>query len=426
VQRLVDGGVTVDTTSQLIPTNFFAAYQGENDRELHANLGRIYRGASVCKSGPGRRTRSRPRVGFLSAYFRDHTIGRLNLGRVQHLSRDQFEVVVLAVGHHDDHMSKKFAEAAERYIVVPRDVAAARQLIADQALDILFFTDVGMDALTYTLAFSRMAPVQCTTWGHPVTTGSPTMDYFVSSQLLELPEVDAHYTETLVRLASLGTYYYRPAIGESRKTGREFGLDPGRPAYVCPQTLYKFHPEFDFILSGILANDRDGVLVLIEGRAPHWTGQLNDRFARIMPEFVDRIHWLPAQPNQDFLQLLASADVILDPIHFGGGNTSYEALGVGTPVVTLPGQYLRSRITCALYAKMGHLSSTSDASESELSFVVNSADAYVKAAIAIANSGANSTARNWIAANSPKLFEDQREVEDFAKFLAGVSSSSPS
>ena len=42
VQRLVDEGVTIDTTNTLIPTNFFAVYQGENDRDLHANLGRVY------------------------------------------------------------------------------------------------------------------------------------------------------------------------------------------------------------------------------------------------------------------------------------------------------------------------------------------------------------------------------------------------
>ena len=45
--------------------------------------------------------------------------------------------------------------------------------------------------------------------------------------------------------------------------------------------------------------------------------------------------------------------MILDPLHFGGGHTSYEALAVGSPVVTLPGEFLRSRITQALYRKMG-------------------------------------------------------------------------
>jgi uncharacterized protein (TIGR03032 family) len=422
VERLVNDGVTIDTTKQLIPTNFFAVYQGENDRDLHANLGRIYRGANLVKGRQIDRSRGRRRVGFLSAYFRDHTIGRLNLGRVQRLPRDRFEVVVLAVGRHEDQLAREFAGAGDEYVVVPREIAAARQLIADQNLDILFFTDVGMDALTYTLAFSRMAPVQCTTWGHPVTTGSPTMDNFMSSQLLEVPEADTHYTEKLVRLPSLGTYYYRPALSGRRKTHRDFGLDPTRTIYLCPQTLFKFHPEFDSILARILERDREGELVLIEGRTSNWTALLKERFARAMPNVADRIRWLPAQPNQDFLQLSALANVVLDPIHFGGGNTSYEALAVGTPVVTLPGRFLRSRITRALYAKLGLFSSASNEFSSSLAkLVVESNEAYVDAALSIAKSEDGLKCRNWIAANSAKLFEDEAEVEDFAQFLSGAT-----
>jgi len=40
-----------------------------------------------------------------------------------------------------------------------------------------------------------------------------------------------------------------------------------------------------------------------------------------------------------FLHLQALADVLLDTIHFGGGNTSLEAFAFGTPVVTLPGRH---------------------------------------------------------------------------------------
>jgi predicted O-linked N-acetylglucosamine transferase (SPINDLY family) len=423
VQRLADKGLSIDTTNTLVPTIFFAAYQGENDCDLNANLGGIYHGVDMCKGRRVEPTGSRLRVGFLSAYFRDHTIGRLNLGRVQHLPREQFEVVVLSVGLHEDEMAQAFRMASDKYLVVPREVAKARQLIADQQLDILFFTDVGMDALTYTLAFSRMAPLQCTTWGHPVTTGSPTMDYFLSSELLEMPSADAHYTEKLVRLPRLGTYYYRPRICSPAKTRSDFGLASDRRIYLCPQTLFKFHPEFDTILQGILDRDENGEVILIEGRTANWTSQLKERFGRVMPDVANRIRWLPAQQNQDFLHLLAVSDVILDPIHFGGGNSSYEALAVGTPVVTLPGPYLRSRITRALYAKMGLFTSSHHTFRSPMPLlVVDSKDAYVDAAVTIARSGSGLEVRKWIEANSDKLFEDDAEVQEFAQFLSEMTS----
>jgi protein O-GlcNAc transferase len=414
VQKLADEGLSIDTTNTLVPTNFFTAYQGENDRDLHANLGRIYRGVDLCRGRRIDHAGNRLRIGFLSAYFRDHTIGRLNLGRVQHLPREQFEVVVLSVGQHEDEMAQAFRKAADKYVVVPREVAKARQLIADQKLDILFFTDVGMDALTYTLAFSRMAPVQCTTWGHPVTTGSPTMDFFLSSNLLEIPEANAHYTEKLLRLPTLGTYYYKPRITEARKTRNAFGLVGGKHLYLCPQTLFKYHPEFDPVIAEILKRDVDGELIVIEGRTPNWNRLLKERWSRVMPEVVKRIRWLPTLPNQDFLQFMAVADVMLDPLHFGGGNTSYEALAVGTPVVTLPGAYLRSRITRALYGKMELAGAANNPMESSL-FVCGDTEAYIEAAVKLAtDSQISDKARRMIADKSDRLFEDRKEVEDFA------------
>jgi predicted O-linked N-acetylglucosamine transferase (SPINDLY family) len=117
--------VTIDTTRTLAPTNFYAAYQGENDRPLHANLGRIYRGVDLCKGREVEGRKGRLRVGFLSAYFRDHTISRLNIGRIEHLPRDEFSVTVFSVGQHRDEMAERFRRAADRYVALPRDVAEA-------------------------------------------------------------------------------------------------------------------------------------------------------------------------------------------------------------------------------------------------------------------------------------------------------------
>ena len=74
------------------------------------------------------------------------------------------------------------------------------------------------------------------------------------------------------------------------------------------------------------------MLVLIEGRVPNWTERLRHRFESSMADVVDRIRWLPALGRDEFLSLLAVSDVVLDPVRFGGGNSSYEALAMGAPV----------------------------------------------------------------------------------------------
>ena len=174
-------------------------------------------------------------------------------------------------------MAERFRTAADHYEVLARSPQDAIAQIAALDLDVLMFADVGMDALTSTLAFSRMAPVQCVTWGHPETTGSPHMDYFLSSELLEVPEADAHYTEQLVRLPVLGTYYERPAKPKQQARA-DFHLTEEQHVYLCPQTLFKFHPDFDEVLAAILKADPDAVVVLIAGRVAEWTQRLQRRF----------------------------------------------------------------------------------------------------------------------------------------------------
>jgi len=414
VRALVEAPVVINTADTLIPTHFGMAYQGENDRDVMQDLARVYRGVSCCEPAVDGRLRPRGpriRVGFLSAHFRDHTIGRLNLSRIQRLSRREFEVTVISLGSSSDPMAQAFREAADRFVSAPRHPAAARRMIAELELDILVFADVGMDALTQTLAYSRMAPIQCVTWGHPDTTGSPAIDYFVSSRLLEADDADQHYSEQLVRLPNMGVCYARPTRSGTARSREFFGLDPAPHVYLCPQTLFKFHPEFDEVLRGILESDPLGDLVVLEGRVPNWTAQLRRRWARTLPDGGRRVRWVAAQPNADFLELLARADVILDPFPFGGGNTTYEALAVGTPVVTYPGRFLRGRISDALYHRMGMRT-----------LVAADSDQYIALAVRLATDPEFSQIiRQQIAETSPTLYDNQEDITAWQDFFHNLT-----
>ncbi len=102
-----------------------------------------------------------------------------------------------------------------------------------------------------------------------------------------------------------------------------------------------------------LMRDPQGRIVLIDGIEPTWSGTLRERFGRSFPEAADRVQFLPRQGRGDFLNLMALCDVMLDPLHFGGGNSTYEALALGIPIVTLPSTFMRGRVTAACYLKMG-------------------------------------------------------------------------
>ena len=162
------------------------------------------------------------------------------------------------------------------------------------------------------------------------------------------------------------TYYYRPELTEDPPSREIFGLSENYNLYVCPQTLFKFHPDFDNVLGTLLRQDPSGVLVLIEGKYRHWTKLLLDRFAIAFPDVFDRVRFLPLMPTKDFLSLLKLADVILDTPYFCGGSTSLESFACGAPIVTWPGEFMRNRLTLALYKQMGIMDCVADNAQSYL------------------------------------------------------------
>jgi predicted O-linked N-acetylglucosamine transferase (SPINDLY family) len=395
-------------------TSFELAYQGLNDRDLQAALAAIHARAtptlnylaSHCTQPT--RAAGRPiRIGFLSRFFHNHTIGRLNLGLIRHLSRTDFHVTLLRLPGKDDTLARSLQESADAVVALPEHLELARTRVAEERLDVLYYTDIGMDPLTHLLAFARLAPVQCVTWGHPMTTGIPAIDYFLSSELLEADGAEAHYTEKLIRHETLNTFYYRPAPPTPAKGRDQLGLPERAHLYGCPQTLFKFHPEFDDLLGAILRRDPFGLLVLITGKHASWDLRLRARFARTIPDVAERIRFLPRLTHEDFLSLNTACDVLLDPIHFGGGNTAYEALALGVPIVTWPSAFLRGRITYALYKKMDFLDC-----------VAWSAEEYVERTVRLGTEpDYRAEIRAKILAANGVLYEETAAVRELEEFL---------
>lgn len=184
------------------------AYHGVNDKSLRQGLARLYAAAvpslafthdglahsrthtndPAPSQGLGGRD-SRVTVGFVSRFFYRHSVGNLLLGMAQRLSRKRYRVVVFSVGggrrrgadQDPDEVAQSFRELADEFVELSTDLAQSREAITQRNLDVLVYPEIGMCPLTYFLAFSRLAPLQAVWWGHPDTTGIPTIDYFISS-----------------------------------------------------------------------------------------------------------------------------------------------------------------------------------------------------------------------------------------------------
>ncbi|MBX2861320.1 MAG: tetratricopeptide repeat protein [Vampirovibrio sp.] len=399
-------------------TNFFLAYQGKNDRSVMELMNRIFN-PNVLEA-PIDRTRlvgEKPRIGIVSRNLRkSHTIGKLMIPFLDRLDRDKFSVVLYRMQEFQACKQDFYEGQPDKGDVVVEvslgDYHTALEKLCEIESDILLYTDIGMDPMSYFLAMAKPAKIQCVTWGHPVTTGLDRMDYFLSSKLLEPENAQTHYTEELILLDTLPTYYEKPQPTESNpdkppKSRMLFGLPKDKTIYLCPQSVFKIHPEFDSVLADILRKDPNGVLVMVKLRDPGTTEVLQARLERNLPDVYDRIFFLNPMPREDFVQLMAISDVMLDPLHFGGGNTTYEGFSTGLPIVTLPGDYMRGRVTYACYQQMG----LTDC-------VANNKDHYVEIALRLGtDKGYRQQVSDKIIAGHPDIFENTTFVQELEAFF---------
>ncbi len=417
LERLIEAPPHIDDPLNKadLPT-FYLAYHGLCNRALHSRLAQAFMAAvpglewqaDHCRTA-GRRP-GRIRVGFISRFLRTHSIGKVARGLIAQLSREHFEVFVLNIPPVTMDETARWIQAhAEHWQVIDESLPTARAQIAALELDILFYQDIGMEPYSYLLAFSRLARVQCVSYGHPDTSGVPNMDYYISNDLYEPPGAEAHYSERLVELHGLPTlaYYFKPTATGAPPTRSDLGLPANAHLYVCAQSLFKLHPEMDDAMRRILEQDGAGRIVLFAGECAEWGVQLMRRFRRTMPGVADRIQFLPRQPYQRFLQLLSVADVVIDTPHFNGMNTSIDSFSVGTPVVTLPTNLQRGRFTQAMYRTM------------QIDWgVARDADEYAALAVeAATDADRQRTLRQQILDRNHLLFEDRRAVEEFERFF---------
>jgi protein O-GlcNAc transferase len=423
-RELLDDNLTVlaesdlhvaDPNSEIGITNFFLAYHGLDDRPFQKKLADFHvkscpdltwsapRLADAAK-GSG----DRPRIGFVSRYLIDsHTIGKLFGGLIRQIPRDRFETILFR----PTAVTNAIDSAAERVIHLSDSLAPARQQIAQCQPDVLIYLDVGMEPLSYFLAFSRLAPIQCVTFGHPVTTGIDNLDYFLTTADLDPEGFESHYTEKVERLPRLPVFYERPDIAiEDLPDRAALGLPEDRHLYVCTQTLFKVHPDFDDVLAAILSRDPKATAVFIEGSQRHMAKALLKRMKTVIEDAEERIVFLPSLEFKSFLGLSKAADVLLDTVHYSGGNTSLEALALGAPVVTWPSGYMRGRWTYAVYRDMG---------VDEM--IAKDLDDYVDLAVRTATDAAwREKVCEKIRSQGRGFFENQASVDGFTDFLDKV------
>ncbi len=395
---------------------FWLAYQDADNRELLQRYGRLCARLMASWQArhappPAARRVARPvRVGVVSQFFRDHSVWNAIIkGWFRHLDRGSFELQAFCLDPYEDAETRFAHSRAARF---ERGHAGLQEWVAViQAAqpDVLIYPEIGMDPMSSKLASLRLAPLQAASWGHPETTGLPTIDAYLSAADLEPAGAQAHYTERLVTLPNLGCCV-QPGAVEARPPG--VSREPGVPLLICPGTPFKYAPEHDWVLAEITRRLGSCRMVFFEYRTRALSSALRARlaaeFGRRGLDFERCALFLPWQSRASFLGLLRAADVFLDTLGFSGFNTAQQAVECSLPIVTREGRFLRGRLASGILKRIG-VPELVAADEAQ----------YVELAVRLArDADYREGMRRRIDAGRAVLFEDTAPVRALEAFLA--------
>lgn len=339
---------------------FYLPYQGHNDKDLQMLYGKCLsfkKKRDRAISELARASGGRIRIGIVSAFFYDHSNWKIPIRGWMQATGETAHVVAYYTGTKMDRCTDEARRLADAFHQNLGFDEICLQIDRDQ-IDVLIYPEIGMDQLTARLASHRLASVQCTSWGHPVTSGLSSIDYFLSSDLMEPDNGQEWYSEQLIRLPSLSfTWQAEPLSNASLFSAKDFSLKQSDTIFLCVQSISKYLPQFDPLFAQIalrvpgskfvfIRADNDALQQILVSRLKHCFASLDlDMSAYVV--FLERLN------SEQFRGLNAVADVCLDTPLWSGCNSSLEAIMVNLPIVTWPGESMRSRHTSAIYQKMG-------------------------------------------------------------------------
>jgi predicted O-linked N-acetylglucosamine transferase (SPINDLY family) len=314
----------------------------------------------------------RLRVGYLSSDFRNHSVARSLLPLFDLADRARFEIAGYSLAAARDATTDRFARAADLWRdVAHRSDGDIARLVRADGLDILVHVAGHFDTNRLGVAVHRPAPVQASLFD-AATSGLPEIDVLFADAT-QAPEGGPEwFAERIVRLPNL--YLHAPIDEAPGIVARPAGAPVAFGSFSNP---VKLNRAVLALWARLLAAAPGAALTLGHHRAFE-----DDAVrARVAADFAAaggnpaRLVFRPlATDAASHLSAYAGIDVALDTFPFNGSTSTFEALWMGVPVVTLAGTNVMGRWSAAILRHVGLCD-----------LVAADGDGYVKTALQLAN-----------------------------------------
>ncbi|VAW89298.1 TPR domain protein, putative component of TonB system [hydrothermal vent metagenome] len=319
-------------------------------------------------------TDGRINIGYISNDFRNHVVSQLTIELFELHNRDKFEVFGFALGSDDGSVIRKQLKGSFDHFIEVAHLSEHEIAQEIAARNIHILVDLGgyaTGAKPRILAL-RPAPIQINYLGYIATMGASFIDYIIVDDFSVPNELQPFFTEQLMRLPSYMTHDRRRPVSEHTPTRKESGLPEKGFVFCCFNNTYKITPDIFDVWMRCMDKVADSVLWLVdESDAVKKNLRREAKIRGINPK---RLIFAPRLKAEEYMARLRLADLFLDTLIYNAGATACDALWMGLPVLTCPGNTFVSRMG-------GGLAHAAGIPE----LVVDSLEAYETLAIRLAN-----------------------------------------
>lgn len=319
----------------------------EHDYLVKQRINKLFQATPLC-SQPIRNTPKKKRIAILtSMWFKRQSVYRSQQPFLAELAKDHELLLVQLGRERTDFDTSLFQEV--RHYDASKD-ASDIKAIQDNDFAMAYYPDIGMSIESIILANMRIAPIQVTNYGHPVSTFGSKIDYWIGGQETEAADrAREHYSERLVLIpgcaqAPVPLEYQlqypqlptSPVIINCTWSGQKINSDH----------LHRLKKIADRAKTPVKFHFFPGGAILGNGYIP-----LDRAIKNILGE--ERVQVLPDLVFEQYMPALEAAHFALDAYPFGGYNTAVDLLTLRKPIVTLAGNRFYNNSTAYLLGTVG-------------------------------------------------------------------------
>ena len=284
------------------------------------------------------------RIGYISSDFRHHPVGLMVSALIACHDKARFDVFCYSDVILEDEITEQIRSDVDHWrpITGITDADVADKVRADN-IDILICLAGGFDKNRPLVCAHRAAPVQVSLHDG-ATSGLEEMDYFLTDNYLHPADTKEIFTEELHRIPSL---FQWPQIQGAAEISAPPVDQAGFITFGSFNNPSKINNEVIRLWAEVLKSVSGSRLLL---KYKNWYKEAS-LHERVINEFAacgvkkDSIDFITSrETKEEHLKQYSKVDIALDPFPFSGATTTFEALWMGVPVVTLAGETFISRM----------------------------------------------------------------------------------